>query len=378
MTTRDGGTRRRLRRRRPFLERVVVVVVVYVVALVLSACFTSNSSSSSAMAYGVPYASNRPSTNASLSSERLAEGTLTLIGAHVTPFFDVVGPLSTAKGFSFSCAVFLFDDRDNVESGGALVSKMSHPDHPAVAMTIEPRAKKRSSEGKILEEEENVERENDGTDDDGIRVEEKGSAVSFAVTFRKTYAVRKATTNGGSPGEAAASFTLSGKSKRRLVANRWHHVALVVDEDVVSFYMDGILDVEHKLPPNKGLTQRGGLFLSPHALSSNSLDDALSIGGESRERRRWRMSTLKARFEPPSGLKGLVYGPRLRMVFDNDDDEEANADECCYDEEIDDEEDEDDYDIEEQQCDSSKRTTTTHLCGERLSLIHISEPTRPY
>ncbi len=369
MTTRDGGTGRRLRRRlrRPFLERVVVMYVV--VALVLSACFTSSSSSSSsssAMAYGVPYASNRPSTNASLSSERLAEGTLTLTGAHVTPFFDVVGPLSTAKGFSFSCAVFLFDDRDNVESGGALVSKMSHPDHPAVAITIEPRAKKRSSDGKILEEEENVERENDGTDDDGIRVEEKGSAVSFAVTFRKTYAVRKATTNGGSPGEAAASFTLSGKSKRRLVANRWHHVALVVDEDVVSFYMDGILDVEHKLPPNKGLTQRGGLFLSPHALSSNSLDDALSIGGESRERRRWRMSTLKARFEPPSGLKGLVYGPRLRMVFDNDDDEEeANAEECCYDEEIDDEEDEDDYDIEEQQCDSSKRTTTTHRCGER-------------
>ena len=123
----------------------------------------------------------------------------------MTPFFDVVGPLSTAKGFSFSCAVFLFDDRDNVESEGHSV-KMSHPDHPAVAITIEPRAKKRSSDGKILEEEENVERENDGTDDDRIRVEEKGSRVSLAVTFRKTYAVRKATTNGGSPGSGGEFY----------------------------------------------------------------------------------------------------------------------------------------------------------------------------
>ena len=307
MTTRDGGTGRRLRRRlrRPFLERVVVMYVV--VALVLSACFTSSSSSSSsssAMAYGVPYASNRPSTNASLSSERLAEGTLTLTGAHVTPFFDVVGPLSTAKGFSFSCAVFLFDDRDNVESGGTRVENVASgssgggDNHRTAGEEEVERWKV------ILEEEENVERENDGTDDDGIRVEEKGpGGVAYGDAGKRTRLAKRRRTavrrrSGGEFYiEREIEKTVGGEQMASRRISR-------VDEDVVSLYMDGILDAEHKLPPNKGLTQRGGLFLSPHALSSNSLDDALSIGGESRERRRWRMSTLKARFEPLSGLKG--------------------------------------------------------------------------
>ena len=55
---------------------------------------------------------------------------------------------------------------------------------------------------------------------------------------------------------------------------------------------------------------------------------------------------MKARFEPPSGLKGLVHGPRLRMVFDEDEgeDEEASAEECdCYHEEEEKEEEEEEF-----------------------------------
>jgi hypothetical protein len=301
----------------------------------------------------VPYVSNldflTPNATLSSSSSVLADGTLTLTGDHVTPFFNANEPLSRAKRFSFSCSVFLFDDRDNYENGGALISRMSSPEHPAFALTIEPPSSS-SISGK---EGEDV----DGSlgsrnyDDDGVNVAEKGSAVSFAMTFRKTHAVRKATSS-SSPGEVVASFTVSGKSRRRLVANRWHHVALVVGEDTVAFYLDGFVDVEYRLPPNAGSTQRGGLFLSPHATNSNSLDDALSIGGESRGRRRRRMSTLKARFEPPSGLKGLVHGPRLRMVFDEDEgeDEEASAEECdCYHEEEEKEEEEGEGEEEEEE-----------------------------
>ena len=320
----------------------------------------------------VPYVSNldflTPNATSSFPSSVLADGTLTLTGDHVTPFFDAIEPLSRAKRFSFSCSVFLFDDRDNYENGGALISRMSSPEHPALALTIEPPSS--SSIGEEGEDE-------DGSpgsrnyDDDGVYVAEKGSAVSFAMTFRKTHAVRKATSS-SSPGEVVASFTVSGKSKRRLVANRWHHVALVVGEDTVAFYLDGFVDVEYRLPPNTGSTQRGGLFLSPHATNSNSLDDALSIGGESRGRRRRRMSTLKARFEPPSGLKGLVHGPRLRMVFDEDEgeDEEASAEECdCYheeeekEEEEEEEEKEEEEDVEEQRCDSKITVPQTCYSG---------------
>ena len=231
----------------------------------------------------VPYVSNldflTPNATSAFPSSVLADGTLTLTGDHVTPFFNAIEPLSRAKRFSFSCSVFLFDDRDNYENGGALISRMSSPEHPALALTIEPPSSS-SISGKEGEDE-------DGSlgsrnyDDDGVNVAEKGSAVSFAMTFRKTHAVRKATSS-SSPGEVVASFTVNGKSRRRLVANRWHHVALVVGEDTVAFYLDGFVDVEYRLPPNAGSTQRGGLFLSPHATNSNSLDDALSIGGESR------------------------------------------------------------------------------------------------
>ena len=85
------------------------------------------------------------------------------------------------------------------------------------------------------------------------------------------------------------------------------------------------------------------------------------------------MSTLKARFEPPSGLKGLVHGPRLRMVFDEDEgeDEEASAEECdCYHEEEEkekeeeeEEEKEEEEDVEEQRCDSKITVPQTCYSG---------------
>jgi len=341
----------------------------YFILLLLVFLLRLKSSFSSPFHFGgdVPYVSNldflTPNATSTSSSSVLADGTLTLTGDHVTPFFNAIEPLSRAKRFSFSCSVFLFDDRDNYENGGALISRMSSPEHPAFALTIEPPSSS-SISGKEGEDE-------DGSrsyDDDGVNVAEKGSAVSFAMTFRKTHAVRKATSS-SSPGEVVASFTVSGKSRRRLVANRWHHVALVVGEDTVAFYLDGFVDVEYRLPPNAGSTQRGGLFLSPHATNSNSLDDALSIGGESRGRRRRRMSTLKARFEPPSGLKGLVHGPRLRMVFDEDEgeDEEASAEECdCYHEEEEKEEEEEEEDVEEQRCDSKITEPQTCYSGDDI------------
>ena len=90
----------------------------------------------------VPYVSNldflTPNATSTSSSSVLADGTLTLTGDHVTPFFNAIEPLSRAKRFSFSCSVFLFDDRDNYENGGALISRMSSPEHPAFALTIEP------------------------------------------------------------------------------------------------------------------------------------------------------------------------------------------------------------------------------------------------
>ena len=145
----------------------------------------------------VPYDSNldflTPNATSTSSSSVLADGTLTLTGDHVTPFFNAIEPLSRAKRFSFSCSVFLFDDRDNYENGGALISRMSSPEHPALALTIEPPSSS-SISGKEGEDE-------DGSlgsrnyDDDGVNVAEKGSAVSFAMTFRKTHAVRKATSS---------------------------------------------------------------------------------------------------------------------------------------------------------------------------------------
>ena len=87
----------------------------------------------------VPYVSNldflTPNATSAFPSSVLADGTLTLTGDHVTPFFNAIEPLSRAKRFSFSCSVFLFDDRDNYENGGALISRMSSPEHPALALT---------------------------------------------------------------------------------------------------------------------------------------------------------------------------------------------------------------------------------------------------
>ena len=266
-----------------------------------------------------PFAFNQ--MNKSL--EILSEGTLALNGQHVTPFYGAVEALTQGwHQFAFSCAVFVFDLRDNEKYGGAIVSKMSNPKFPALALTIEPALR-------------SVEDEGDSGDSDEYEAR-YGSVVSYAVTFSKTYTK--------SNDDVVASFTVSGTSRRRISAGKWHHVAIVVDlEKSVSFFMDGVLDVESALPPNRGKYARNGLFISRRGAMS-ALDDALSIGGESRERRTMRMQTIKTRFEPPNGLKALVHAPRLRVLYDDDlddlNDDDAVCDDYDYDENLEEEEEE--------------------------------------
>ena len=66
--------------------------------------------------------------------------------------------------------------------------------------------------------------------------------MSFAMTFsgeaygQQSGAVFVAGRSGG-------EFYGERKVEGKLVANRWHHVALVVGEDTVAFYLDGFVDI---------------------------------------------------------------------------------------------------------------------------------------